>query len=166
MTKHKLIHDGFLTWHINQSRNKTIDVHVVLLEDLLVFLQKQDDRLVLKCHDTTMVQGAEPQKYTHSPILKIGNVLTRNVATSKLNLVLNIICTHENICSFRWLDTKSCDFFFYYCNKYLYWYRNRHNALFFKAFKRGFFNHFFLLTPPFLCNFLSKILNKNFSKNT
>lgn len=83
LTKHKLIHDGFLTWHINQSRNKTIDVHVVLLEDLLVFLQKQDDRLVLKCHDTTMVQGAEPQKYTHSPILKIGNVLTRNVATNK-----------------------------------------------------------------------------------
>lgn len=62
-------------------------MHVVLLDKYLVFLQKQDDRLVLKCHDTAIVVGGQGTdtrcKFTHRPILDIDKVLTRNVATSK-----------------------------------------------------------------------------------
>ncbi|XP_036358638.1 rho guanine nucleotide exchange factor 12-like isoform X6 [Octopus sinensis] len=87
LTDYKLIHEGFLTWHVNQTRNKNIDVHVVLLDKYLVFLQKQDDRLVLKCHDTAILVGGQGTdmrcKFTHRPILDIDKVLTRNVATNK-----------------------------------------------------------------------------------
>ena len=42
MTRHKMLYDGALTWRI--SRSKQIDLHVLLLEDILVLLQKQDDK--------------------------------------------------------------------------------------------------------------------------
>lgn len=74
-----LIHEGHLRWRIN--REKQIDLHVVLLEDFLVLLQKQDEKLVLKCH--SMVVGRDDTKFTHSPIIKLTNLLTRNVATGK-----------------------------------------------------------------------------------
>jgi len=81
LTRHKLIHDGPLTWRIGQK--KLIDLHVVLLEDILVLLQKQDEKLVLKCQSTTVVAGKEDTKFTHSPIIKLTNLLTRNVATDR-----------------------------------------------------------------------------------
>ena len=71
-----MIYDGSLTWRINRA--KQIDLHVVLLEDILVLLQKQDERLVLRCQSTTVVADT---KFTHSPIIKLTNLLTRNVAT-------------------------------------------------------------------------------------
>ena len=38
-------------------------------------------RLLLKCQSTTVVSGREDTKFTHSPIIKLSNLLTRNVAT-------------------------------------------------------------------------------------
>lgn len=81
LTKKKLVYDGPLTWRI--SRTKSIDLHVLLLEDLLILLQKQDDKLVLKCLSTTFSAGYQDVKTTHSPIIKLNSVLTRNVATDK-----------------------------------------------------------------------------------
>ena len=78
-----MIYDGLLTWRI---RNKQIEVHVVLLEDILVLLQKQDERLVLRCQSTTVTPGRDDTKFTHSPIIKLSNLLTRNVATGRLAL--------------------------------------------------------------------------------
>ena len=72
-----MVYDGPLTWRI--GRSKQIELHVVLLEDMLVLLQRQDDKYVLKC-STTVVSGREDSKYTHSPVLKLSNVLARNVA--------------------------------------------------------------------------------------
>ncbi|XP_070547722.1 rho guanine nucleotide exchange factor 11-like isoform X9 [Ptychodera flava] len=77
----KLIHDGPLTWR--QGRAKSVDLHVLLLEDLLVLLQKDDNRYILKCHSTTTQTGQEQVKNTHSPIIKLTNLLCRNVATDK-----------------------------------------------------------------------------------
>src|SRR6218665_1771741 len=74
-----MIYDGEMTWRI--SRNKQIDLHVVLLEDLLVLLQRQDERLVMRCQSTNVVTGKEDLKLTHSPIIKLSSILTRNVAT-------------------------------------------------------------------------------------
>lgn len=56
------------------------DLHVLLLEDLLVLLQKQDEKLLLKCHSKTAA-GASDGKQTFSPVLKLNAVLVRSVAT-------------------------------------------------------------------------------------
>ena len=45
----------------------------------------QDDRLVLRCQHTMMVQstGDKETKFTHSPILKLSTLLIRDVATGE-----------------------------------------------------------------------------------
>ena len=53
---------------------------MLLLEDLLVLLQKQDEKLLLKCHSKTAV-GSLDSKQTFSPVLKLNAVLVRSVAT-------------------------------------------------------------------------------------
>ncbi|XP_063295747.1 rho guanine nucleotide exchange factor 11 isoform X3 [Pelobates fuscus] len=90
LTVRRMIHEGSLTWRI--ARDKTIDVHVLLLEDLLVLLQKQDEKLVLKCHSKTNVVSTDT-KQTFSPIIKLNSILVRSVATDKKALF--IICTSE-----------------------------------------------------------------------
>ncbi|NXQ90922.1 ARHGB factor, partial [Nyctibius grandis] len=90
LTSRRMIHEGPLTWRI--SKDKTVDVHVLLLEDLLVLLQKQDEKLVLKCHSKTAL-GSSDNKQTFSPVLKLNSVLIRSVATDKRALF--IICTSE-----------------------------------------------------------------------
>ncbi|XP_077175134.1 rho guanine nucleotide exchange factor 11 isoform X3 [Paroedura picta] len=81
----RMIHEGPLNWRI--SKEKTVELHVLLLEDLLVLLQRQDEKLVLKCHSKT------DTKQTFSPVLKLNSVLIRSVATDKRALF--IICTSE-----------------------------------------------------------------------
>ncbi|XP_053772148.1 rho guanine nucleotide exchange factor 11 isoform X4 [Desmodus rotundus] len=90
LTTRKMIHEGPLTWRI--SKDKTLDLHVLLLEDLLVLLQKQDEKLLLKCHSKTAV-GSSDSKQTFSPVLKLNAVLIRSVATDKRAFF--IICTSE-----------------------------------------------------------------------
>ncbi|ELK02715.1 Rho guanine nucleotide exchange factor 11 [Pteropus alecto] len=69
-----------------------VDLHVLLLEDLLVLLQKQDEKLLLKCHSKAAA-GAADGKQTFSPVLKLNAVLVRSVATDKRAFF--IICTSE-----------------------------------------------------------------------
>ncbi|XP_037681586.1 rho guanine nucleotide exchange factor 11 isoform X4 [Choloepus didactylus] len=90
LTTRKMIHEGPLTWRI--SKDKTLDLHVLLLEDLLVLLQKQDEKLLLKCHSKT-AGGSSDSKQTFSPVLKLNAVLVRSVATDKRAFF--IICTSE-----------------------------------------------------------------------
>ncbi|NXM77218.1 ARHGB factor, partial [Serilophus lunatus] len=90
LTSRRMIHEGPLTWRV--GKDKTVDLHVLLLEDLLVLLQKQDEKLVLKCHSKTAL-GASDNKQTFSPVLKLNSVLIRSVATDKRALF--IICTSE-----------------------------------------------------------------------
>ena len=82
LTKYKMLHDGPLTWRIN--RTKQIDLHVLLLEDILVLLQKQDERLVLKCQSMQVAPGKEETKVAHVPIIKLTKLLPRQVATGML----------------------------------------------------------------------------------
>nr|DBA14062.1 TPA: hypothetical protein GDO54_005079 [Pyxicephalus adspersus] len=90
LTTRRMIHEGSLTWRI--TKDKTIDLHVLLLEDLLVLLQKQDEKLVLKCHSKTTVVSSDT-KQTFSPVIKLNSVLVRPVATDKKAFF--IICTSE-----------------------------------------------------------------------
>jgi len=86
LTKHQMLYEGPLTWRI--SRTKQIDLHVVLLEHILVLLQRQDERLVLRCQSMIVVAGKEDTKFTHSPIIKLNNLLTRSVATGMIESVV------------------------------------------------------------------------------
>ncbi|XP_029412353.1 rho guanine nucleotide exchange factor 11 isoform X5 [Nannospalax galili] len=90
LTTRKMIHEGPLTWRI--GKDKTLDLQVLLLEDLLVLLQRQEERLLLKCHSKTAV-GSSDSKQTFSPVLKLNAVLIRSVATDKRAFF--IICTSE-----------------------------------------------------------------------
>ena len=86
VTQHEMLYEGPLTWRI--SRTKQIDLHVVLLEHILLLLQRQDERLVLRCQSMTVVEGT---KFSHSPIIKLNNLLTRSVATG--TAFLSYLCT-------------------------------------------------------------------------
>lgn len=59
------------------------ELYTLLLEDILVLLQKQDERLILKCHSKNLA-GAADIKHFYSPIIKLNTVLVRSVATGQL----------------------------------------------------------------------------------
>lgn len=78
LTKQTLIHEGPLTWKLN--KDKTVELYTLLLEDILVLLQKQDEKLVLKCHSKNRAGTADTQ-HIFSPVIKLNTVLVRSVAT-------------------------------------------------------------------------------------
>ncbi|KAM7397600.1 hypothetical protein PAMA_005756 [Pampus argenteus] len=78
LTKRKMVHEGPLSWKVN--KDKTIELYTILLEDILVLLQKQDERLVLKFHGKNLASAADT-KHIFSPIIKLNSVLVRPVAT-------------------------------------------------------------------------------------
>ncbi|XP_047463106.1 rho guanine nucleotide exchange factor 12-like isoform X2 [Mugil cephalus] len=78
LTKKRMIHEGPLSWKVNKE--KTIELYTLLLEDIMVLLQKQDERLILKFHGKNLATAADT-KHTFSPIIKLNTVLVRPVAT-------------------------------------------------------------------------------------
>ncbi|XP_041850598.1 rho guanine nucleotide exchange factor 12 isoform X3 [Melanotaenia boesemani] len=78
LTKRTMVHEGPLSWKVN--KDKTIELYTLLLEDILVLLQKQDERLILKCHCKNLA-GTADTKHIYSPIIKLNTVLVRSVAT-------------------------------------------------------------------------------------
>uniref|UniRef100_A0A7N8XBM7 Rho guanine nucleotide exchange factor (GEF) 12b n=1 Tax=Mastacembelus armatus TaxID=205130 RepID=A0A7N8XBM7_9TELE len=78
LTKRRMIHEGPLSWKVN--KDKTIELYTILLEDILVLLQKQDERLVLKFHGKNLASATDT-KHIFSPIIKLNTVLVRPVAT-------------------------------------------------------------------------------------
>lgn len=87
LTKHRLIYDGPLTMKLGDTKRfKTIDLHVLLLEDCIMLLQKQDDKYLLKFHTSTFgttAVGTQGHKFCHSPVIKFATMLVRPVATDK-----------------------------------------------------------------------------------
>lgn len=80
ITKRNLVHEGGLTWRV--SKEKAVDVHVLLLDDILVLLQRQEERLVLRCHSRPPGPTPEPRQLL-SPIIKLSSAMTRDVATDR-----------------------------------------------------------------------------------
>lgn len=78
VTKKNLIYEGALTWRV--SRDKSVDVHGLLLDDIFLLLQKQDERLVLKCQSRT-ITPAPDGKLMLSPVIKLNTSMAREVAT-------------------------------------------------------------------------------------
>lgn len=58
------------------------ELYTLLLEDILVLLQKQDERLILKCQSKNLV-GTADTKHIFSPVIKLNTVLVRSVATGE-----------------------------------------------------------------------------------
>lgn len=59
-----------------------LELYTLLLEDILVLLQRQDEKLILKCHSKNLAGTAET-KHIFSPIIKLNTVMVRSVATGK-----------------------------------------------------------------------------------
>ncbi|XP_029433342.1 rho guanine nucleotide exchange factor 1 isoform X2 [Rhinatrema bivittatum] len=78
ITTKNMVHEGQLTWRV--SRDKAVDVHVLLLDDILVLLQRQDDKMVLKCHSRTTTPTPDGKQML-SPIIRLKSAMTREVAT-------------------------------------------------------------------------------------
>ncbi|MGH0178015.1 UNVERIFIED_CONTAM: hypothetical protein FKN15_076320 [Acipenser sinensis] len=78
LTQRHMIHEGALTWRV--TKEKSVDVQVLLLTDILVLLQKQDDKMVLKCQSKSG-SVAQDGKQVLSPIIKLNSVFCREVAT-------------------------------------------------------------------------------------
>ncbi|XP_067203804.1 rho guanine nucleotide exchange factor 11 isoform X3 [Linepithema humile] len=92
ITKRKLIYEGPLQWRRtepnrsmpNRSVPKPVDLHVVLLDDTIFFLHRQDDKYLLKFINTTNQAGNS----VLSPIVKLSTVLVRHNAAEKDSLYL------------------------------------------------------------------------------
>ncbi|XP_063178486.1 LOW QUALITY PROTEIN: rho guanine nucleotide exchange factor 1 [Chroicocephalus ridibundus] len=91
ITKRTLVHEGPLTWRV--TRDKAVDVHVLLLDDLLVLLQRQEERLVLRCHAAPS-PPAPDGKQMLSPVVRLRSAMTREVATD--HKAFYVIISWEN----------------------------------------------------------------------
>ncbi|XP_049802572.1 rho guanine nucleotide exchange factor 12-like isoform X3 [Schistocerca nitens] len=86
LTKHKLIYEGPLNWRIS-NRQKLIDLHVLLLDDVIILLQKQDEKYCLKFYNT-ITSGSSERMPTLSPVIKVSTVLVRHNAVDQNALYL------------------------------------------------------------------------------
>ncbi|XP_015243368.1 PREDICTED: rho guanine nucleotide exchange factor 12-like [Cyprinodon variegatus] len=91
LTKREMVHEGPLTWKVN--KDKTIELYTLLLKDIMVLLQKQDERLVLKFHGKNM-SSVQDAKHSFSPVIKLSTVLVRPVATE--NKAFFVLSMSEN----------------------------------------------------------------------
>ncbi|XP_048880209.1 rho guanine nucleotide exchange factor 1b isoform X5 [Brienomyrus brachyistius] len=78
LTSRRMNFEGPVTWKV--TKEKSVDVQCVLLGDLLVLLQRQDEKMVLKCHSKTQ-SGVPESKQMLSPVIKLSSALLREVAT-------------------------------------------------------------------------------------
>lgn len=83
ITKRKLIFEGPLQWRrTEQNRAKPVDLHVVLLDDTIFLLHRQDEKYLLKFINTNQANSVL------SPIVKVSTVLVRHNAVDKNSLYL------------------------------------------------------------------------------
>ncbi|XP_071326350.1 rho guanine nucleotide exchange factor 1 isoform X9 [Trachinotus anak] len=80
LTQKKMLFEGPLIWKV--TKEKAIEVQCVLLGDLLVLLQRQDDKMVLKCQSKSNIAMQEGKQML-SPIIKLDSVFLREVATDR-----------------------------------------------------------------------------------
>ncbi|KRZ33252.1 Rho guanine nucleotide exchange factor 12 [Trichinella pseudospiralis] len=77
-----LIHEGPLIWRLN--KNKIVDLHVVLLDKILLLLSPTSDgHLALRFHNINISYGKDEVKWTHCPLLKLNSLIAKDVATDK-----------------------------------------------------------------------------------
>ena len=70
--RHRLLRDGRMTWRLGGG--KQVDVHVALFADIIVLMQRQEDKLVLRSQNV-FVAGNE--KIYHGPVIKLQELLVQ-----------------------------------------------------------------------------------------
>ncbi|KAJ6646299.1 Rho guanine nucleotide exchange factor 11 [Pseudolycoriella hygida] len=78
LTQHKLLHDGPLI----MKKNPSVQLHGLLFENMVVLLQKQDDKYILKFHNNPGAGAAEGKSVEgrFNPISKINLIIVRRSA--------------------------------------------------------------------------------------
>ncbi|KAM9755871.1 rho guanine nucleotide exchange factor 1 isoform 3-T4 [Dama dama] len=92
ITSKRLIHEGPLTWRV--TKDKAVEVHVLLLDDLLLLLQRQDDRFLLKSHSRTLTPTPDGKTMLR-PVLRLTSAMTREVATDHKAFYVIFTWDHE-----------------------------------------------------------------------
>lgn len=85
----------------------------VLLGELLVLLQKQDDKMVLKCHSKSNIAVPEGKQML-SPIIKLDSVFLREVATGQLHTVVFHTVTVTSIVRSILFNSQVAFLFFFF----------------------------------------------------
>ncbi|XP_037120610.1 rho guanine nucleotide exchange factor 1a [Syngnathus acus] len=78
LLRRKLVYEGTLMWKTPGSRLK--DLHVLLMADILVFLQEKDQRYIFPCLDKP-------------PVLSLQNVIVRDIANQERGMFLISDCS-------------------------------------------------------------------------
>ena len=81
LTRYNLIHEG--TMHLRRPNKQPVPLHIVLLEEAVILLQKDAERYVLK-----FFQAGSPTQQPFAPIIKTSTLLVRANAASKSSLFL------------------------------------------------------------------------------
>ena len=83
MTQHRLLHEGWLKWHLSRSKLRT--VYVALFADIILLMQNHHDnnRLVLRCQSTTLVTRQNDTRILFSPVIRVKDLLIRKNATGR-----------------------------------------------------------------------------------
>ena len=122
MREHNLLYEGVLTLKVQKGKN--IDLQVILLEDMLVLLQRtNDDKYLLKCHYGLVQQGKDDTKVTYNPIISFSELYIRDVATGECGIQLcwvggggcwggSGLCGREG--DVRWFSALCSGFYYYY----------------------------------------------------
>ncbi|XP_075748566.1 rho guanine nucleotide exchange factor 11-like isoform X3 [Rhipicephalus microplus] len=81
LKQHRLVHEGALTMRL--PRQKPLDVQLVLLEDLLLVLQRQDgsERLVLRFYSVSLPTATAEDRMLQCPVMRLRHLHARDVAT-------------------------------------------------------------------------------------
>ncbi|TKS82788.1 Rho guanine nucleotide exchange factor 2 [Collichthys lucidus] len=86
LLRRRLLHEGTLLWKVQGSRMK--DVQVLLMSDILVFLQEKDQKFTFASLDK-------------SPVVSLNNLIVRDIANQERGMYLISASTPPEICPSR-----------------------------------------------------------------
>lgn len=75
--RYKLILEGSL--HLRRPNKAPVQVHILLMEEMVVILQKESEKFILKFFQS----GSPTQMAPYSPIIKMNTLLVRENAVCK-----------------------------------------------------------------------------------
>lgn len=85
LSRYKLLHEG--TVQLKRQNKGLLHIHMVLLEEIVILLQKEGDRFLLKFFQSGMTTP-NPQSSVISPVIKMSTLLVRTNAALKSSLFL------------------------------------------------------------------------------
>lgn len=91
---------------MSTCRTCPAEVHVLLLDDLLLLLQRQDERLLLKSHSRTLTPTPDGKTMLR-PVLRLTSAMTREVATGEWSSGVAQGRSSEQSCPIGWVMEPS-----------------------------------------------------------